>query len=400
MLTMSFTYLDYALIVFALISVYNGWRRGLILGIFSVAGLLLGIWIANSSLDVIYGASNEVNAKRITITSIIFLVGIFLGSAVGAIIGAFTQRLIARGPIKLLNKITGSGFAIVTWALVVWLISGFLSGLPVSRITAEINDSTVIAKLDELAPNELRDYAEAARSFVITSQLPEVAINAIVGPDVSEPDAAILANENIAEAIKSVARIESISEECNTKLSGSGFVISDNLVVTNAHVVAGITKPNVRIGGKGKAVSGKVIYFNPDVDLALIRTTKLTAPALTFGEDLQRNDMAVVAGFPGGGSLSMVPARVKAVASSVDSNIYGLGQFSRELYVLRADVKQGDSGAALINDLGQLTGVIFAASATEVSIGYALTNAELRRALESGENVTESADTGECIPIE
>ena len=397
---MSLSPLDFALIVVALFSMRNGWRRGLILGVFSTLGLILGIWIANFTLEVIYGASTGIDTKRVTITTLVFLAGIFIGSTFGVVVGRFAQKLFARGPLKLVNKTSGSLFSLLTWSLVVWLVSGFLTGLPVSKVTTSINDSVVISKLDELAPTRLRNFVDEARSFITSSQLPEVAIDAIVGPEVQEPDPAILANEKIASALASVVRIESISEDCNTKLTGSGFVIGDNLVVTNAHVIAGITKPNVRVGGKGKSVSGKVIYFDPNIDLALIRTTKLTAPALVIGTELRRSDMAVAAGFPGGGSLSLIPARVKALAKSIDTNIYGVGEVTRELYVLRADVKQGDSGGALINEQGQVAGVIFAASATESMVGYALTVAELNRALEKGSTGTEAVDTGKCIPMD
>lgn len=397
---MSLTSLDFALIIVAVFSMRNGWRRGLILGVFSTLGLILGIWIANSALEVIYGASTGIDTKRVTVTTLVFLTGIFIGSMFGVVVGRFAQTLFARGPLKLINKISGSLFSLLTWSLVVWLVSGFLTGLPVSKVTTSINDSAVISKLDELAPEQLRNFVDVARSFITSSQLPEVAIDAIVGPEVQEPDPAILANEKIVAALASVVRIESISEDCNTKLTGSGFVIGDNLVVTNAHVIAGITKPNVRVGGKGKSVSGKVIYFDPNIDLALIRTSKLTAPALTIGNELRRSDMAVAAGFPGGGSLALIPARVKALAKSIDTNIYGVGEVTRELYVLRADVKQGDSGGALINEQGQVSGVIFAASATESMVGYALTVAELNRALEKGATGTEAVDTGKCIPMD
>ena len=370
------------------------------MGFTSILGVGLGILVANTALQVGYGASTGIDTKRVTITTIVFLAGIAMGSVFGFVVGAFIQRVVVRGPLKLVNKIAGSGFSFLTMSLVVWLVSGYLVALPNASINNQINDSTVITKLDEVAPDNLREYLDKAKAFVIDSQLPQVAVDAIVGPEVAPPDPVILQNENIANALESVVRIESISEECNAKMSGSGFVIADNLVVTNAHVVAGITNTHVRVGGKGKSVSGKIIYFDPNIDIALIRTTKLTAPALKVGVDLKRSEMGVVAGFPGGGSLTLIPARVSEIAKSIDSNIYGTGEVTRELYVLKADVKQGDSGAALINDLGQVTGVIFAASATESSIGYALTVEELKRALSLGQSLTESADTGKCIPID
>lgn len=370
------------------------------MGFTSILGVGLGILVANTALQVGYGASTGIDTKRIAITTIVFLAGIAMGSIFGFVVGAFIQKLVVRGPLKFVNKVAGSGFSLLTISLVVWLVSGYLIALPNTSINNQINESTVITKLDEVAPDNLREYLDKVKAFVIDSQLPQVAVDAIIGPEVAPPDPLILENENIANALASVVRIESISEDCNAKMSGSGFVVADNLVVTNAHVVAGITNTKVRVGGKGKSVSGKIIYFDPNVDLALIRTTKLTVPPLKVGDDLKRSEMGVVAGFPGGGSLTLIPARVSEIAKSIDSNIYGTGEVTRELYVLKADVKQGDSGAALIDDLGQVTGVIFAASASESNIGYALTVEELKRALSLGQSLTEPADTGKCIPID
>lgn len=396
----SLTNLDYILIIFGIFSFYSGWRRGFIMGFTSILGVGLGILIANTALQVGYGASTGIDTKRVTITTLVFIAGIAMGSIFGFVVAAFIQKILIRGPLKFVNKFAGSGFSFLTVSLVVWLISGYLVALPNTSINDQINESTVITKLDEVAPDELREYLDKVKAFVIDSQLPQVAVDAIIGPEVAPPDPVILENENIANALASVVRIESISEECNVRMSGSGFVIADNLVVTNAHVVAGITTTKVRVGGKGKSVTGTITYFDPNVDIALIKTTKLTAPALKVGDELKRSEMGVVAGFPGGGSLTLIPARVSEIAKSIDSNIYGTGQVTRELYVLKADVKQGDSGAALINDLGQVSGVIFAASAAESNIGYALTVEELQRALTLGQSLTESTDTGKCIPIE
>lgn len=399
-MNLALTSLDFFLIALTAFSLYLGWKRGLLMEAFAIIGIALGIWIANSSLQYFYGAATTIDAKRVTISTTVFIAGVVLGSTFGAILGSFLQRLVIRGPLKLINKLGGALFSSLTLGLIVWLVSSYLLLIPNASINSSLNDSTVIGKLDELAPDQLQDYLELARDYATESQLPEVAIDVIIGPDIPQPDPTIVGNENIVAALDSVVRIESIAEECNAKLSGSGFVIADNLVVTNAHVVAGITKPEVRLGGKGKTVSGEVIYFDPQMDLALIRTTKLAAPPLAIGENLRRNEMAVVAGFPLGGPLELTPARVSAVATSTDPDIYGNGNVTRELYVLKADVKQGDSGSALINEDGQVSGVIFAASATEPMIGYALMNSQLSDALGRGQTLTEPADTGKCIPVE
>jgi S1-C subfamily serine protease len=395
--------IDYALIALGIYGLFIGWRRGLIDSVFAILGVGLGIWLANTGLEFYYGASEEISSKRIAITTLVFFVGIAIGNIFGSIIGNFIRSFFARGPLNFFNKLTGSAFSALIWAAVLWLLSGFISALPVSKISETVDDSYVITKLDEYVPDEFSKYIDFARSLIITSQLPEVAIDVIAEtepePEIEVLDTTILKNTRVVNAFQSVARIESISEQCNTRLSGSGFVIAENLVVTNAHVVAGINRPNVRIGGKGKSVSGKVIYFDSRVDLALIRTNGLTAAALSMGENLERNDVAVVAGFPLGGNLTPLPARIKAVAKATDKDIYGNGEVTREMYVLNAGVQQGDSGAALLDAQGKVVGVVFAASAAESSVGYALTLTELKKALIMGQARTEAVKTGKCIPI-
>ena len=397
---LSLTSIDFLLIALSAFSLYLGWRRGLLMEVFAVLGTVLGLWISNSALKYFYGAATTVDASRVTISTSVFIAGVVLGSTFGALLGNFLQKVIARGPLKLINKIGGALFSGLTFSLIIWLVSSYLLLIPNASINSALNDSTIIGKIDEYAPTNLQDYLELARDFATESQLPEVAIDVIIGPEIPEPDPAITGNESIISALKSVVRIESVAEECNSRLSGSGFVVADNLVVTNAHVVAGIVKPEIRLGGKGKTVSGEVIYFDPSVDIALIRTTELAAPALTIGEDLRRNEMAVAAGFPLGGPLELSPARVRAIATSTDPNIYGDGQVTREIYVLRTSVQQGDSGSALIDDKGQVVGVIFAASATDSTVGYALMKSELNEALAKGAALTETADTGKCLPVE
>lgn len=398
-MNLGFSSLDFLLIAIALISLVVGWRRGLLVGVFAIVGIALGIWVANTALTYFYGAATTVDARRVTISTSVFITSVVFGSILGTIAASFLQKFIPRGPLRTLNRIGGSLFSVVTLGLMTWLVSSYLLLIPNASINAGLNDSTIIGKLDELAPDEFQDYLELARDYATESQLPEVAIEVIIGPEIPEPDPAITGNENIIAALDSVVRIESIAEECNAKLSGSGFVVSDNLIVTNAHVVAGIVNPEIRLGGKGKTVSGKVIYFDPAVDIALIRTTELVAPALVIGDDLRRNEMAVAAGFPLGGPLELSPARVRAIATSTDPNIYGEGQVTREIYVLRTAVQQGDSGSALIDENGQVVGVIFAASANDSTIGFALMKSELNEALAKGSALTETADTGKCLPV-
>jgi S1-C subfamily serine protease len=166
--------------------------------------------------------------------------------------------------------------------------------------------------------------------------------------------------------------------------------------MTNAHVVAGVDTPTVRVKGKGKAFEGVVVYFDPYRDVAIIRTKDFPSVALRISEPLTRGDSAVVAGFPGGGPLTLIPARVRSVTNSTGTDIYGISEVTREIYAISADIRQGDSGAPMFALDGTVAGLIFASSATDAETGYALTAKEFMVGVETASTATQAVDTGEC----
>jgi S1-C subfamily serine protease len=169
--------------------------------------------------------------------------------------------------------------------------------------------------------------------------------------------------------------------------------------MTNAHVVAGVTNPTVRVKGKGKAFKGIIVYFDPTRDVAIIKTKDFPSVALRISEPLSRSENAVVAGFPGGGSLTLIPARVRSVSNSKGSDIYGKDPVTRQMYAISADIKQGDSGAPMFALDGTVAGIVFASSATDAKTGYALTAKEFMVGVEIASTATQAVDTGECSGV-
>jgi S1-C subfamily serine protease len=203
----------------------------------------------------------------------------------------------------------------------------------------------------------------------------------------------------VIAALDSVVKVEGTAPECSTRLTGSGFVVGQDLIITNAHVVAGVENPTVRVKGKGKAFEGTVVYFDPARDVAVIRTSDFPSVALRISEPLSRGDNAVVAGFPGGGPLTLVPARVRSISESNGTDIYGKDPVTREIYSVSADIKQGDSGAPLFALDGTVAGLVFASSATDSQTGYALTAKEFMVGVEIASTATQAVDTGECSGV-
>jgi S1-C subfamily serine protease len=79
---------------------------------------------------------------------------------------------------------------------------------------------------------------------------------------------------------------------------------------------------------------------------------------------------------------------------AVGDDIYGQSGVEREVYAFRGVVLPGNSGGPLLDDDGSVLGMVFGADDEADDTGYALTVAELDRALEAPRRGI--ADTGSC----
>ena len=392
-------YFDLILVAFAIFILVSGWRRGLFVSAFSLLGLILGAWLGRSMIDFVNGASTSTSLTQTALSAATLFIGIGVGSAAGGFIGKRIRNLFSWSPIRLLDNFSGALLSFVAWAIVFWLLATTLLAGPVSTITNVVSQSKVLNALEQYMPTVVRDGVESVRIYVSDSGLPEGLANVLLAPAVEPPDPTLVESPAVIASLDSVVKVEGTAPECSTRLTGSGFVVGPDLIITNAHVVAGIDNPTVRVKGKGKAFEGTVVYFDPARDVAVIRTKDFPSVALRISEPLSRGDDAVVAGFPGGGPLTLIPARVRSVSNSNGTDIYGKEPVTREIYSVSADIKQGDSGAPMFATDGTVAGLVFASSATDAQTGYALTAKEFMVGVEIASTATQAVDTGECSGV-
>lgn len=392
-------YLDLILVAFAVFILASGWRRGLFVSVFSLLGLVFGAWLGRAVIDIVNGASTSTSLTRTALSAATLFIGIGVGSVFGGFVGRRLRNIFSWSPIRLIDNLAGATLSLVAWSIVFWLLATTLLAAPVSSLTNTVSQSKVLNELEQRMPVAVREGVESLRIYVSNSGLPEGFANVLLAPAVEPPDLTSVDAPAVIAALDSVVKVEGIAEECGTRLTGSGFVVGQDLIITNAHVVAGVNNPTLRVKGKGKAFEGIVVYFDPARDVAVIRTKDFPSVELRISEPLTRGDSAVVAGFPGGGPLTLVPARVRSVTESTGTDIYGTSSVTREIYSISADVKQGDSGAPMFALDGTVAGLVFASSATDIETGYALTAKEFMVGVEIARTATQAADTGECSGV-
>ena len=191
-------------------------------------------------------------------------------------------------------------------------------------------------------------------------------------------------------------KIAGTAYQCGQNQTGTGFVVSPGRVVTNAHVVAGVSEPVVEIPGGG-ALPGRVVYFDTQHDLAVLAVDGLRSRTAAAGPDLPAGSAAAFAGYPHGGPFQSKPATVQDIATVLVPDIYGNNAVPEDVYRLAGDVQPGNSGGPLLTTDGQVAGVVFAKATTESSLGFAITMNDLARWRPRRRAWAAAVSSGQCI---
>jgi S1-C subfamily serine protease len=279
--------------------------------------------------------------------------------------------------------------------LVIWFIGLNLVNGPVPQIASEIRGSAIVRALDSALPHPPSLLAQV-RLFFNRFGFPDVFVG--IPPPPAEPvrpPSQAQARRAFESADQSTLQI--VGEACDHIIEGSGFVVADSYVLTNAHVVAGVRQPHVqsRDGGSFPATT---VLFDPDLDLAVLRVEG-TPAVLPLLETLAgRGAKGAILGYPEGGPLTGNAGAVRDTISAVGHDIYGRSEVDREVYELQAVVRAGNSGGPFVLVDGRVAGVVFAASTTDKGIGYAIPTTVAIPDLRSAIGLTERVSTGTCLP--
>lgn len=383
-----------AVVVFAL----AGWRRGFVAGLLSFAGFLGGGLAAAFVLPGILDTLIETEWVRVLALGVGVLVSALLGQFAASILGDRLRDAITWHPARLVDNAAGAGLNVLALAVVTWIIASALAYLPVTMVSQQVTQSRVLVALDSLVPVPARNAFGDLRDLVGTTEVPRIfsGLGQITGPDVDPPSPAFVTVE-VDRARDSVVQVTGATPRCSATVSGSGFVAADGLVLTNAHVVAGVREPMVRVRQSDPGLPATVVYFDPGVDIAVLSVPGLAARPLALAPGLaESGDPAVIAGFPESGPYRVEPARVRTVVTALGDDIYGQAGVERQVYAVRGTVLPGNSGGPLLRPDGLVLGMVFGADEQAEATGYALTGDELRPVLASVSASDAPVGTGSC----
>jgi S1-C subfamily serine protease len=390
-------WLDIAVLAVAFIAAISGWRSGALGSLLSFVGVLLGA-IAGVLLAPHLVA--HVSAPRAKLFAALFLILalVVVGEVAGVVLGRAVRGAIHSNSVRFFDSLVGVGVQLVVVLVAAWLLATPLTssaGQP--NLAAAVRGSRVLAQVNDFAPDWLKTVPKRLSSLLDTSGLPQVLEPFSRTPvaAVAAPDAALANNPVVANTEPSVVKIRAIAPSCQKVLEGSGFVLSPDRVMTNAHVVAGAN--SVTVEASGNPYDATVVSYDPTVDIAILAVPNLPAGPLAFANaPVTSGTEAVVMGYPGGGGFLATPARIRELIELSGPDIYRSATINREVYTVRASVEQGNSGGPLIDLNGEVLGVVFGAAVDDNDTGFVLTAKEVATQL-AHIGDTAPVATGECV---
>jgi len=386
------TLIDALIILILLAGLFRGFDEGLLHQLFSTIGFFFGLFLGAAVephlIDIVHSS-----LSKLIVALAITLGFAFLFLFVGEVIGIIAKRKV--GPLAILNRVDnalGAALGGVAMILLVWLGSAVIVALPYPALQQQVNDSAIVTLLTRRLPAAPNIIAGLGH-LIVPNGFPNVFIGKEPTPaPVQLPSSAAISRAVLRDQA-SVVKIE--GQGCGGMVFGSGFVVGNGFVATNAHVVAGITAP--QIVDKNGAHAATTVWFDPDLDFAVLRTSNLAGAPLSFNTaTASRGEAAGVLGYPGGGSFSADRAAILDEFTAIGRNIYGQGRTSRDVYSVQATVVPGNSGGPLIDVHGYVIGVVFATSTTYDHVGYALTLRQVVNEVNQAQTTNHAVSTGSC----
>jgi S1-C subfamily serine protease len=387
--------LDIILVIAIVSFAFSGYRQGFVVGALAFAGFIGGA-VIGAKIAPSVSAALVNGAARAVVAIVTVVVVASLGELAAAAGGSILRRHLVWRPARLVDSALGAGISVISLLLVTWIIGSAIAQTEYRGLARQVHRSWILQHVDEVVPSGVHDFFSSFFRQVAAKAFPPVFGG--LGPErirsVPPPDPAVLNSAAVRRDRVSIVKLQGLTR-CRTSLEGSGFIFARDHVMTNAHVVAGVTNLHVLLDS-GRTYAAHVVLYDPNRDVAVVDVPGLPGRSLAFAGHANSGTSAVVAGYPENGGFTAGAARVRGSQETTSANIYQNGTVTRQIYSIRAAVRPGNSGGPLLASDGGVYGVVFAASTDSADTGYVLTAAEVASDAHNGQSATRAVSTQGC----
>ena len=293
--------LDLILIVVVAAFAVSGYRQGFIVGVLSffgfVGGALLGAEFGPAISRALVGGQTQQDVIAVVLLVSFAVIGQFIASSIGAAM----RSTVTWRSATVLDSVGGSVVSMVSVLLIAWVVGSVLNGSPFPVVDQQVNNSLALQTLDKFMPSPAKTmFSDFRRLLASNSTYAEVfsGIGAERILAIPAPDPDVLNSPGFRAAEDRVVKVQGVAPSCQRSIEGSGFVISADHILTNAHVVAGVTQRQTVTTVAGETLRATVVFYDPQVDVAVLYVPGLNLTPLQFAGQANPGDNAVVAGYP------------------------------------------------------------------------------------------------------
>ncbi len=382
------TSIDWVIVAFSGLLAIYGYAQGFIVGALSLLGFALGAVVGTRIGPLLLpGGSRSPDAPLFGLVGALLAGGVLATGFEG--LGVHARAALRLPGLRTVDGLAGAALTACVGLGIAWIVGAIAVQSSGSQpLRRDFQRSAILRGLNGLLPPSGPILNALARFDPLPS---------VHGPaaDVPPPARRILAARGVRTARGSVVRV--LGSACGLGVEGSGWVAAAQVVVTNAHVVAGEADTVVQADGEPRPLPAHAIGFDPHDDIAVLVVPGLTARPLALGPEAEPGTAAAILGYPLDGPFDGEPGRIGRVQRVSTQDAYGNGPVVRSILSLRGRVRPGNSGGPLVGAAGQVLGTVFAAVTGDVAAGgFAVPDALIAGQLARAQARRAPVGTGAC----
>jgi S1-C subfamily serine protease len=216
-------------------------------------------------------------------------------------------------------------------------------------------------------------------------------------PSPSPPAAHVAVDARVRAAEAGVVKVVSLQPACGWQVQSTGFAFSLHHVITLASDIAGSARGGLHVvNANGMSRAARVVLFDPALNIAVLDVPTLSMPTLGFASTFVPYSRVVFVGYVHDDPRPTVTAGIATASETFSHGLHG-GKVSLQILLIQAKAAAGDSGGPVLDQAGQVDGIIEGNGLGSSSDAYALSNLQVQSDVAQSADRSTAVSDGRCV---